>query len=263
MMNYIKKLTNPKNLSNFIYFIFLIRNPFIIPLSYFHVKNRIVRFTYNAKKIALKYRNIYDLAIIFEIFVTTVYPKTFIMGSKKMADVGAHCGYTAIWAHIINPELEIHSFEPDIENQEIFEENILLNNAGKRIFIHKYGLGPNDEHIKFYKYENNADNSTILHEGHTPIKVYDIDVKKAKDELEKIDADFLKVDIEGFEDIVIYDYFKGKQRPKYLSIEFSDNPDRKSEKAIHDWNVFNTDYINTIDTIIVNSILKDNGEKTV
>jgi FkbM family methyltransferase len=256
MLVYIQKLTNPKNLQNFLKFIWMIKNPFILPMSIWFPAKRVLKFKFNKQSVSLVYRNIYDLAIIFEIFVTTVYPLEFVQNSTIMADVGGHAGYTAIWSSIINPKLVIHSYEPEPENQKLFEQNISLNSAEERIILHKFGLGSKDETITFYKYENNADNSTILHVGREYKDKFDIVVKNSESELSSINPDYLKVDIEGYEDEAIYSYFQSGQKPKYMSIEFSDNPDRTSIEAIQKWLDARTEYNNVVDGIVVASQLK-------
>jgi FkbM family methyltransferase len=256
MFPYIKKLKNPKAIKNFIAFLFIIKNPFILILAVFFPKKRILHFVYKKDTVSLVYRNIYDLAIIFEIFITGVYPVKFILNSKVMADIGGHCGYTAVWASLLNPDLKIHSYEPDKENAEIFEENIKLNNLESKISLHNYGMGLKESDVHFYIYQNASVNSIVLHKGLKPKTEVYIKIKAALVELEKISPDFIKVDIEGMEDEIIAPILSLSKKPTYLSMEFSDNKERTSKEAIEIWIKSVVGYENFIDDIIVNSEIK-------
>lgn len=252
MLDYIKKLSNPRNAKNFLKFLILIRNPFILPVVYLFPKTRKIKFDYNKKQIVLFYRNIYDLAIIFEMFVTWVYKKEFVSWSLSIADVGWHCDYFAVWAVYTNPVTTVYSFEPEEENQDIFQKNIKANDLENHITLNKYGLSDKDEEIKFYTYPNSADNSAILYKHIAPIATSTILVKNTFTELSKIKPDFLKIDIEWSEDLVLYSYLDWGGIPKYISVEFSNNPKRSDMDAIKKYLCFPC-YNHEHEGIIVNS----------
>jgi len=78
-----------------------------------------------------------DWWIFLEIFVFGYYQrvKDDIRRSKVIVDIGANVGFFAVYAAAINPEVEIHAFEPFPKNVAQMEKNLLLNSS-RRIHVH-------------------------------------------------------------------------------------------------------------------------------
>jgi FkbM family methyltransferase len=70
-----------------------------------------------------------DWWIFLEIFVFGIYARVQndIRRAKIIVDVGANVGFFAIYASSINPDAEIHSFEPFPNNLAQLKRNLLLN----------------------------------------------------------------------------------------------------------------------------------------
>lgn len=231
----------------------MIRNPFILINAKFFPKIRLLKICYKNQNILLYYRNIYDLAIIFEMFVTGVYREDFIINSDVIADVWWHCGYFAVWASCINPDIKIYSFEPDEANREIFQKNISINNLSN-IQLSDNWLWKKEEEITLYRYENGADNSFMKYKNRDAVWEYKVKIKDANDVLYKINPMFLKIDIEWMEEDVLYAYINNWWKPKYISVEFSTTDKATHEEKIEKF-IKNQDYNHIVDDIIVNSIL--------
>jgi FkbM family methyltransferase len=185
-------------------------------------------------------------------FISGAYPTLYIQNSSIVADVGGHVGYFAVWATVMNPMNEIHSFEPDMDNIRLFKKNISCNNIDT-VTLHEYGLGSEEKNIVFYQYENNALNSIYKHEWHAPIRSINVPIKNAQIELTKIQPNLLKVDVEWSEDAILGTYLSHKNSPKYLCLEFSDTQERKSTVAIDRFILDNAEYIHHKNWIVVNS----------
>jgi len=78
-----------------------------------------------------------DWWIFLEVFVFEIYKsvKDDIRKSKVIIDIGANVGFFAAYASAINPEVEIHLFEPFPKNVEQLKKNLALN-ANSRMHIH-------------------------------------------------------------------------------------------------------------------------------
>lgn len=70
-----------------------------------------------------------DWWIFLEIFVFGIYRRVQndIRRAKVIVDVGANVGFFAIYASAINPDAQIHSFEPLPDNLTQLKRNLLLN----------------------------------------------------------------------------------------------------------------------------------------
>jgi len=69
------------------------------------------------------------LVDFLEIFVFGIYARVQndIRRAKVIVDVGANVGFFAIYASAINPDAQIHSFEPFPDNLTQLKRNLLLN----------------------------------------------------------------------------------------------------------------------------------------
>jgi FkbM family methyltransferase len=78
-----------------------------------------------------------DWWIFLEIFVFGYYQrvKKDIRRSRVIVDIGANVGFFAVYAAAINPEVEIHAFEPFPKNVAQMGKNLLLN-PGCRVHVH-------------------------------------------------------------------------------------------------------------------------------
>ncbi len=78
-----------------------------------------------------------DWWIFLEIFVFGYYQraKDDIRRSKVIVDIGANVGFFAVYAAAMNPEVEIHAFEPFPKNVAQLEKNLRLNSS-RHIHVH-------------------------------------------------------------------------------------------------------------------------------
>jgi FkbM family methyltransferase len=149
---------------------------------------------------------------IFEQDIVENHLMNIIRRSKVILDIGAHCGSHSIIYSKINPDCKIYSFEPQKIMFDILCMNINNNNI-KNIKAYNYALG-NKNCI--------ATMSDSCIDGHTIGKIdlsssnfynlgglqigrggENIEIKTLDDMNFNEKIDFIKIDVEGFENFVI------------------------------------------------------------
>jgi len=220
---YLKKLKSFKNLKNIVIFLFIIKEKFKLFNLVIFKKGQTLSFRCGKKQIKLYVRDIVDLAIIFEIFVTKVYPIKKTDNKKIIFDIGAHSGYFTVFANILLPNSIIYSFEPEPGNFHNLEKNLALNglsdNSSVKIF--NFGLSSKDKEVIFYKNISSANFSVFRNKNYqNSIKVQ---LKSLRSFLEKnkiYHIDLLKIDIEGGEYEIFSDFnFQDFKKINKLFIE--------------------------------------------
>jgi FkbM family methyltransferase len=141
----------------------------------------------------LKFSNRTPTNALQEIFVEKVYSSypEFIPSKKEtVVDVGAQYGdYSIFLAKYIGVK-KVYSFEPLVENYNIFKENIKLNNITN---IEPYNIALGDKTSEVER--GILDNMITISESETKST---IKIEKL-DNIPSIQEDFLKIDVEGFE----------------------------------------------------------------
>lgn len=163
---------------------------------------RFVQTTFNldAKKIivpdAASFNFMYE-----EIFVQEIYKFTTQSNMPYIIDGGANIGLATLYFKKLFPNSEIIAFEPDTQIFKTLEKNIKSFGL-KNITLMKYGLWNKNETLNFYT--EGADGGTIDQERKNSGKFESIEVQSLLPYLNKT-VDFLKLDIEGAESVVIKD----------------------------------------------------------
>lgn len=141
------------------------------------------------------------------IFVDGIYERRFLEFLRRrikpggvMLDVGANIGNHALYLRDLFDE--VHCFEPSPKVADRLEENIRLNGAAN-VRVHRLGLGESDAMIPFSNDENLALGKFLHghHDGALLLPVAPGDKWVAEAELKAID--YIKVDVEGFEEEVL------------------------------------------------------------
>ena len=149
--------------------------------------------------------------LIFEQNFVLSFLKEYVVSSSVILDVGAHCGSHTLLYKRINPDVEVYAFEPQAAMYSLLVNNVKSNNLLK---VHCYNNAVGDcigdmqmnnysedginafERV-FYDDENlfNLAGLSIGSGGET-VKMVTIDSLK-------IECDFIKIDVEGYEINVI------------------------------------------------------------
>jgi len=86
--------------------------------------------TLNKKPITAQIRSEADESVFEEIFVDRDYKlldQPITQSKAIILDIGAHTGYFAIYASVLNPTTQILSFEPEPSNFKLLKENLKQN----------------------------------------------------------------------------------------------------------------------------------------
>jgi FkbM family methyltransferase len=150
----------------------------------------------------------------------------YIQASNVILDVGSHCGsHSVAYAHM-NPTAKIFAFEPQKRIFKLLEKNIADNNLGGRVVAHNFALGNKECAASMgpvaRKTNEYLNPFIILHDGqsHVPADAplanlggmsigtggESIEIKKLDNLMNivaKYTIDYIKIDVEGFEDVFI------------------------------------------------------------
>jgi FkbM family methyltransferase len=155
--------------------------------------------------------------------------KTILPEIKTVFDVGSHVGQWATYVLRMNPNIDLHCFEPgkrpfQVLQQKGFKKNVICNN---------FGLGSENAFKKLYVYEDLSEGSSLyLRKGLENIVGTELQAKTEDVEIRTLDCyckekdirkiDFIKIDVEGNELDVIKggkEYFE-HERIKMAQFEY-------------------------------------------
>jgi FkbM family methyltransferase len=190
--------------------------------------------------------------------------KKYIELSNTILDIGSHAGsHTVLYKHI-NPKAKIYCFEPQSKMFDLLNHNIKCNNF-KNVETFNVGVANISKQAEMDPYLRYGENSHVPLEygadirinfggmqiGHGGEKIHTVTI----DSLNLDSCDFIKIDTEGFEPLVL---MGGKETiKKYkptILFEYNDSKILK-ETAKH----FNAEYpLPTSE-----SILRDYGYKNI
>jgi FkbM family methyltransferase len=133
-----------------------------------------------------------------------------IKKSKRILDIGAHCGSHSIMYSKINPNAEIHSFEPQKRLYTILNKNI-TDNSITNIKTYNYALGNKNCDAEMANHctdgpnaYNKLDETNQFNYGGLQIGIGGEPIKiQILDQINFDKIDYIKIDVEGFENLVV------------------------------------------------------------
>ena len=142
---------------------------------------------------------------VFESHIINGTIKSYVQKSQYVVDVGANIGCHTISYANFNPKCEVWSFEPQEKLHGILSRNVERNNMADRVHVFKCGLGHEGRDAtmssldKVYDANQRGHNKGGLGigEGGEAISI------RTLDSLDLPGLDFLKIDVEGAEGLVI------------------------------------------------------------
>jgi FkbM family methyltransferase len=167
----------------------------------------------------------------WDIFVEEYY--YFDTNSEKpvIFDIGSNIGMSILYFRKLYPSSVIYGFEPDGRMFEILSKNLLnsglidpgINLAHAAVWINNDGI---DFHI------NGPDSSSII-TGNNGANTISVPSVRLKDLLEKEKhIDFLKMDIEGAEVLVLKDCENSLDRVDHIFVEYHSSPGQDQDLDI-------------------------------
>ena len=142
---------------------------------------------------------------VFESHIINGTIKPYIEKSKYVVDVGANIGCHAVSYANFNPECQVWAFEPQEKLFNILSRNIIRNNLSDRVHAFKCGLGHTETPTTMASLDKVFDaRRRGFNKGGLGIgdggEAIDI---KTLDSLNLPGLDFMKIDVEGAEGLVI------------------------------------------------------------
>jgi len=128
-----------------------------------------------------------------------------ISNSKVIFDIGSNIGNHSIyWATYLD-KVQIYAFEPYHDNFVILQSNVLNNKLDKQISIVEKGVGNYHGYAEVKNYdESNMGGTSFVYsenEHDTGVEIVDLDTFNTENSIERVD--FVKIDTEGFEVLVL------------------------------------------------------------
>lgn len=142
-------------------------------------------------------------------------------------DVGANQGQFSFMAHSIWSDIPIYSFEPDSVSYEKLKSNFAKYSIMGQVF--KYAIGAKIERKQLIRYEDNVNNSLLENESFSKT-VLDKEMVECTtlDDFSKtlpaVSNAFLKLDVQGFELMVLAGATAFLNKCRYVQIEVSFSP---------------------------------------
>jgi FkbM family methyltransferase len=165
-----------------------------------------------------------DLVCAYEVFVSDVYrcPRPELLGNvTKIVDIGANIGLSCLaWAKRY-PEAEIIGFEPHPTHFSIAEKQMRMNGFEGRVTLVQAAAGVSEGTAVL---SNEGVKSSLLPSGARPgnLQVPVIDIFRF---LSGQALDLLKIDIEGYEYVLMADDRFADLRPRTIVLEWRDTAD--------------------------------------
>jgi FkbM family methyltransferase len=142
---------------------------------------------------------------VFESHIINGTLKPYIQKSKYIVDVGANIGCHAISYANMNAECKVWAFEPQEKTFGILSRNVARNSLSDRVEIYKCGLGHKEALTTLNSLDKVWDQTVQgynkgglgIGKGGETIKI------RTLDSLDLPGLDFMKIDVEGAESLVI------------------------------------------------------------
>jgi FkbM family methyltransferase len=114
-------------------------------------------------------------------------------------DAGANRGYISLFFSLTAPNVQVHAFEPDIQNLSLIKKNMELNPKCCNISISDLLLWDKEEEIDFCESGSVASSAHWMPEPNKIVKkkTTTVDIWVQKNNIQKLN--FIKMDIEGAE----------------------------------------------------------------
>lgn len=172
----------------------------------------------NGKKVLMR-KGTTDILVFRKIFIDKEYDFSFTHEIDTIIDAGANVGFSAIFFASRFPQAKVIAVEPEPSNYEL-----LLKNISPYSNIYPVQGAVSNKRGAFKITNKEADNWNFQfedsNEGDGEGDFYTITYLMEKFGLEKID--FLKIDIEGGEEMLFQDHYEWLEKTRSLSIELHD-----------------------------------------
>lgn len=157
------------------------------------------------------------LDMVDEIFCKDVYRFHSETKHPFIIDCGANIGLSVFYFYKNYPGAQIWAFEPDKEIFNLLQENVTTRMQEGNISIFEQAVWTTDTQIDFFSEGALAGSAVVDFAGTkklSSVKAIDLKVLLARE------VDFLKIDIEGAENVLIFDIEPQLKFVRHLFLEF-------------------------------------------
>ena len=161
----------------------------------------------------------------------------FIKNEGVFIDIGANVGYYSLMAAKLGAK-KIIGIEPNPIVLNRFRENIKFNDLNKKIKTFQIGVGEKRDTMELHLSNEDMGSSSIvtssINSEKIKIKIIPLLELLKKEKVKKVDV--LKIDVEGFEDRVLFPYFDKLEKKFYPRLILMEDSSQKDwEKNILEW----------------------------
>lgn len=149
---------------------------------------------------------------IYEQDFVMAYLQDVIKSSKTILDIGAHAGSHTVLYKYLNPDCEIYAFEPQSKMFDILKHNVEKNNFSK-VNLFNNGVANIETKSSMSSIVLDGDNagSNIQYGTNKRFNLGGLQVGNGGEEISTItidslglkECDYMKIDVEGFEPLVL------------------------------------------------------------
>jgi FkbM family methyltransferase len=159
-----------------------------------------------------------------EIFQREVYKFQTLSKRPHIIDAGANIGLSIIYFKRLYPNCSIVAYEPDSEIFSLLKRNIAAHRY-EDVDLREAAAWVSDGHLEFFSEGSLAGSTEVdfLKSG----KVKTVRAQRLKSDLQGKAIDFLKVDIEGAENEVLFDVESELSGVRNLFFEYHSIPGKK------------------------------------
>lgn len=156
-------------------------------------------------------------------------------------DIGANIGIYSIYASLKHSNIEIISFEPSTSNLRVLSRNISINNLEKKIKINQFPLSNKENEYNLFREEKFVE-GTGMHtwgenynfegkyfEPSNNYKIYGTTINYLLDNNILKLPDYIKIDVDGIEHLILEGALKYLKNPKIKSISLELNENFKTQ----------------------------------
>lgn len=184
---------------------------------------------------SLRNGKIYEQDLVLNIL------STYIIDSRVVVDIGAHAGSHTVLYKYINPDAKIYCFEPQKRMFDILKHNVEQNKFNN---VHLANKAVGHSNMKFtmsnYAIDGENANKQIDYGADKRFNLGGLQVGKGGEEIDIITldslglqkTDFMKIDVEGFEPMVIMGAEETIKKNKPV-ISFEHNHKNISKDVLH------------------------------
>jgi len=179
----------------------------------FHIlglgKEKIVYYLKNGLRLEVSNKKKMDRTAILsinDVFGESQYPVPKSDNRKVILDLGANIGVYSLYTALENPNAKIFAFEPDKNTFGQLINNIKINKLEKRIFPYQEAIAKKNGELIFYRDNVSSRAHSLFRSSGDKIVVKAVSLETIFSTLKIECCDLLKMDIEGAEYEVLYNF---------------------------------------------------------